>query len=135
MVTQLHDYNKTFVVIADHTFGKIKEDTPEDTCRETKIFQNLLQNTTYHLRILRAAYFYDLVRKQDLNWVSALKLTTSKRSIAASRYNTIFVFFCLVSYNRHLASLLGQNFTPNVVIHIKKTKSIFRLKYKDSTNG
>ena len=37
--TGRHNYNKTFVIIADHTFGKIKE----DTCRETKICQNLLQ--------------------------------------------------------------------------------------------
>ena len=33
-----HNYNKTFVTTADHTFGKIKE----DTCRETKICQHLL---------------------------------------------------------------------------------------------
>ena len=38
-----HNYNKTFVIIADYTFGKIKE----DTCRETKICQNLLQNTPF----------------------------------------------------------------------------------------
>ena len=35
-----HNCNKTFVIIADQTFGKIKE----HTCRETKICQNLLQD-------------------------------------------------------------------------------------------
>ena len=57
---------KLCVVTVDHTFGKIKEDTPEDTYRETKICQNLLQNTPFPFKNSESSIFYDLVRKQDL---------------------------------------------------------------------
>ena len=50
------------------------------------------------------------------------RITASKCSVAASRYDAIFIFFCLVSDNWHLASLLGQNFTPVIMIQIQKNK-------------
>ena len=48
-----HKDTKTFAIIADHTFGKIKE----DTCRETKICQNLLQNTPFPFKNSESSIF------------------------------------------------------------------------------
>ena len=77
-----------------------------------------------HLRILRATYFYDLVRKQGLTGLKALhKDCHFKRLPHSFKYDmTPFYFSCLIFDNRHLASLLSQNFTPVIIMQIQKNK-------------
>ena len=69
------------------------------------------------LRILGAAYFYDLVRKQDLTGLKALnKDYRFKRLLNSFAYDlTPFYFFYFIFDNPHLASLLSQNF--KILLH------------------